>query len=210
VHWSNYPLWRSGLRVPPAEAPRAEARAEFARVMASKDERIDRLRELLIANDSDLDASDHGIQRLNDWFASDVEPSEERPGFLTSRWYSVSHDIAMFLGDVMIDRNPELSWSMHRWAPSSASFQRAVLTGFKLKGRETHQCEDIEVAVTTYGHRLIASRGSARTYAPVLVRGVEIDIEELSALARQKPVEADAFVRFLRVVAARVARGNSE
>ena len=92
--------------------PRAEARQAFDRLMRAKPARIDMLRRLLKANAVRLDGTDAAIQDLNDWFYVNVEPDPRNPGRLLPDWYSVVNDIGLFLGDVLIERHPNLRWEV--------------------------------------------------------------------------------------------------
>jgi hypothetical protein len=58
---------------------------------------------------------------------------------------------------------------------------------------------DIDRAVATYGHRIVASRGSVTHHGKVKVRGVEIDVD--AAVARQpvREIESDAFWRWVKL-----------
>lgn len=65
------------------------------------------MRNLLAANGISLGEDDAGVQRLNDWFGKNVEARTDRPDRLRNLWYAVVHDVALFLGDVLISRQLE-------------------------------------------------------------------------------------------------------
>ena len=88
------------------------------------------LRRLLKANGEDLGVEDAAIQDLNDWFHANVEAGPHQPGSLLPAWYSVVHDVAVFLGEVMIGRHPNLRWEFFTWGKTDVAYQRHVIMGF--------------------------------------------------------------------------------
>src|SRR5207302_457887 len=110
IDWNCYEIYDPGAFGPLNTLPRAEARQAFDRLMRAKPARIDMLRRLLKANAVRLDGTDAAIQDLNDWFYVNVEPDPRNPGRLLPDWYSVVSDIGLFLGDVLIERHPNLRW----------------------------------------------------------------------------------------------------
>lgn len=83
--------------------------------MHAKPARIEMLRQLLTANGVELNSTDAAVQDLNDWFYANVEPDPKNRGRLLPDWYSVVNDIALFLGEVMIERHPNLRWEFFTW-----------------------------------------------------------------------------------------------
>jgi hypothetical protein len=109
VDWDGYEPYDPGVRGPLHELPRAAARAAFHRLMDSRRERRTALARLLEANGLRLDQSDGGLQALDNWFKKSVEPDPEKePGTLMPIWYSVVNDMALYLGDTIIERAPAL------------------------------------------------------------------------------------------------------
>jgi hypothetical protein len=155
VVWDGYVPFDPGVRAPLQGLPRREARGAFERSMSEKAERIQMLRGLLQANGVVLEGSDEGVQALNDWFRANVEPNPLEPGRLRNLWYAVVHDIALFLGDVMIERAPGLRWEFYTWGKKNASFQRHVIMGFSRVPNPKYNV-DIDAAVATYGQRVVA------------------------------------------------------
>jgi hypothetical protein len=100
--------------------------------MAKIPARIAMLRTLRAVNGVELCDSDEGLQELNDWYVTGVEPDPDRPGWLAQQWYSVSSDVALYLGDVLIGRCPGLHWEFHTSGKKSLSYQQAVITGFAI------------------------------------------------------------------------------
>jgi hypothetical protein len=155
VDWGDYESFDPGVSVPLHELPKREAKAAFDRLMAAKDARIDALRGLLKRNGIELGTSDDALQDLNDWFRSEVEADPNNAGRLRPIWYSVVNDIALFLGDLIIERAPNIRWTFFDKGTKDVSFQRHVLTGFA-KVKNPKYNVDIDRLVATYGHRIIA------------------------------------------------------
>ena len=183
--------------------PRSEARRAYVRCMETKPTRVGLLGELLKTNGVELGRSDAAVQDLNDWFFANLEPDPERPGWLLPPWYSIVHDVALFLGDVMIERNPNLRWEFFVWGKKSVSYQRPVIMGFSTEDPKFHTNIDVDRSVAVYGHRIVEHRGSVATYGPVTVRGVEIDVDAVAAQHRDREIETDAFLRWLQTAARR-------
>ena len=171
--------------------------------MESKAARLDMLRRLLDSDGVNLTSADSSIQDLNDWFLANLEADPQHPGRLGPVWYAVCHDIALFLGDVMIERHPNLRWEFFTWGKSNVSYQQHVIMGFSTEDPKLHTTFDVAGSVLTYGHRIIESRGSVATYGTVVIRGVTIDIDEIAASHRTTEIEIDAFWRWLQIASRR-------
>lgn len=204
--WSDYEVYSPWAWGPWHTLPRQDARQLYNKLMADKPARLDMLRRLLAASGITLDDTDEGIQALNDWLVTHVEPSTTTPGVLSPAWYSVVGDIALFLGDVIIARCPGLRWTLHTGGKRTVSYQQPVLTGFA-------EWPQIEMnpgrQVSTYAHQIISCRGSIRQEGTITVKGVELD---LSALAREHQPQADEIYadEFVQTVRGQVARGAAE
>lgn len=84
--------------------------------MASRLERVEELQRLLMRNGGVLGEDNQSVQLLNDWFVNHIEADGDGPpGFLAADWQSVCHDVAMFLGELMIHRHRSLEWALHTW-----------------------------------------------------------------------------------------------
>lgn len=197
VNWDDYEIYDPGVSAPMNTVPRAEASRAFDKAMSEKPARIEMLRRLLKANGVELDGSDAGIQDLNDWFVANVESDPDNPGRLTPEWYSIAHDAALFLGEVILERCPGLRWEFFTGGKKDVSYQRHVITGFTQVPNSKYNL-DLNRRVVTYGHRLVASRGSVAQHGTVSVRGVDIDVD--AAVARQpaREIEEDAFWRWVK------------
>ncbi|MCL2780137.1 MAG: hypothetical protein FWD74_01360 [Actinomycetia bacterium] len=205
VDWSGYePYPDVGLDL--NELPRVEARQVYKRCMATKEERIEGLRALVRTGGVELDSSDRAVQALNDWFLADVRADPDRPGRMLPIWYSVAHDIGLFLGEVMIARHPGLRWEFFTWGKKSIDYQKHVIMGFGTENPKHHTSADPCGAVTGYGHQIIIRRGSVPTYGVVTVRGVRLDLDEIMAKHHNDEVDTDEFVDSLRIAARRAGQ----
>ena len=156
VVWADYTPFDPGVEGPLGQLTRREARAAFERLMAAKAERIAELGRLLERNGIQLSADDESLQALNDWFRAEVEAGDV-PRRLRPLWYAVVNDIALFLGDVIIDRAPGLRWVMFDKGARDSAFQRHVLMGFS-KVRNPKYNFDIDMGLAVYGHQIIAGQ----------------------------------------------------
>ncbi len=203
INWNGYEIYDPGVSALRGTLPRTEARQAYERLMQAKPARIEMLRRLLGANGVELDSSDAAIQDLNDWFYANVEPDPDNPGRLLPDWYSVANDIALFLGDVMIQRHPNLHWEFFTWGKKNVAYQRHVIMGFSTEDPKFKTNIDIGRSVATYGHRIVGLRGSVPTYGTVTVRGAQLDIDAIAAQHRDREIETDAFWRWLQNAAHR-------
>jgi hypothetical protein len=197
VDWDAYEIYHPGVFGPLETLPRADARRAFNQLMEAIPARIAMLRRLLAANEVELRSTDEGIQDLNDWFFENVEPDPNKPGRLLPDWYSVVNDVALFLGQTMIERCPNLRWEFFTRGKKSVSYQRHVIMGFTQVPNPRYNV-DVDGGVAGYAHHIIASRGSVAHYGSVVVRGVEIDVDAAAASQRQREIERDAFWRWVR------------
>lgn len=203
IDWDEYERFDPWITGPYNALPRSEARRAFNRCMETKGDRIEMLRRLLSANGVELGGDDSSIQDLNDWFYANVEPDPEKAGNLRPGWYSVAHDIALFLGEVMIERHPHLRWVFFIWGKTDVSYQRHVIMGLSTEDPKFHTNIDIEDMVMAYAHQIIEHRGSIPKYGSINIRGVEVDVDAVAAQHRGRAVETDAFWRWLQMVARR-------
>jgi hypothetical protein len=198
VAWDDYEVYYPGAFGPSNTLPRPEARRAFDLLMEAKPQRIGMLHHLLNINGVELSSTDPAIQGLNDWFRLNVEADPDKPGRLTPDWYSVVNDIALFLGDVVIERCPGLRWEFYIWGRKNISYQRPVIMGFTRVPNPKYNI-DIDAAVASYGHRIVVSRGSVPHHGHVTIRGVEIDLDAVTTTAERLEIETDAFCRWLKL-----------
>jgi hypothetical protein len=171
VEWGEYAPY-----VPPeygllGEMTPAQARRSFNHLMASKPERREQLCLLLARNGHPLGATDKAVQALNDWFRVNVEGSGTDPYRLRNVWYSVVNDIALFLGDVIIERYPRLRWQMFTHGKRNMSYQRHVLMGFTNVPDSKYNV-DLDIAIATYGQRIVAGLDVPTDYFASIVHSL--------------------------------------
>lgn len=152
--WDGYRPFDPGVDRPLHELARKEAVAAFKRLMAAKAERVAALHQLLLVNHVQLGDSEEEVRKLDHWFRTNVEKDEGKTGRLAPRWYAVVNDVALFLGDVVVSRCPQIRWSFYEGGRSDVAFQRHVLTGFSKVANPKFNF-DVDLAVATYGHRIV-------------------------------------------------------
>ncbi|WP_322778621.1 hypothetical protein [Frankia sp. Cas4] len=155
IDWDGYEIYHPGVFGPLNTLPRREARQAFVRLMEAKPARIVMLGRLLKANGVELGTDDAAIQDLNDWFRAGVQGDPDKPGRLLPDWYSVVNDVGLFLGDVMIERHPNLRWEFFTWGKKNVSYQHHVIMVFGTEDPKFKTNDDIDIAVAVYGHRII-------------------------------------------------------
>lgn len=197
IDWDGYVLYNPGVMGPLNGLPLTEARLAFKRCMETKAERLEMLGRLLNANGVTMDVDDSAVQKLNGWFYENVEFDPEQPGRLLADWYSVVHDMAMFLGELTIRRHPNLRWEFFTWGRTNVSFQKPVIMGFGTEDPKFRTNIDFERMVAAYAHRIVAGRGSIPTYGTVTVRGTAIDVDALSRDHDSTDATADQFLLWL-------------
>ena len=168
MDWNGYEPYDPGVFGPPRKQTRAAAKAAFEKLMRSRVERKAALAKLLAANGIDLDASDAGIQQLDEWFRASVEhdPNAE-PGQLKPMWYSVVNDVALFLGDVIIERAPNLEWKFFTFGKRDLAYQRHVIMGFPVANLKYNIDVDLNVAI--HAHRIVVGESEREDYLVYLV-----------------------------------------
>lgn len=201
VSWDGYERFDLGVSGRYAEVPRREARQAFNRFLEARPGRIEGLGVLLGANGIDLGTDDASVQALNDWFFDHVEADPDVPGTLGDPWYSVAFDIAMYLGDVMVERHPNLRWEFFIWGKRNVAYQSPVIMGFGTEDPKLRTNLDLIDMVTAYGVQIIESRGSFAEHGVVEVRGAKIDVDAIMADHRNRPVPRNDFLRWLDAAA---------
>lgn len=161
VDFSNYECFDPGVDRPLSEVTKAEAQKHYDHLMSQKSRRIAQLKDLLKHSGVDLNGDDSSIQKLNDWFFKNVEPSEKDPESLMPIWYSVVNDIALFLGEEIIRRAPNLRWQLFLSGKKNLSYQRPVVIGFS-KVKNPKYNIDLDWTIGVYGHRIIAKNEEER------------------------------------------------
>ncbi|WP_353111804.1 hypothetical protein [Microbacterium sp.] len=185
------------------DLPRREARAEYNRVMGLKDHRLRQLRGLLGRSGVELDFSDRSVADLDAWFIEAMEPlvGHEVPN---GRSLSVCEDIALFLGDLLIDRLPGLRWEFFIWGKKSMSYQNHVIYGYP--GRETLRLNTgLSGMVHGYGVRVLEDRAGVRE---VVVPGLEGPFA--GAVIELPPLDREFFAGVVQGATDRYYRDLSE
>lgn len=170
VDWDGYVAYQPIVSQPLSGVSRAEAKAEYARQMATKADRIAALRRLLAQNGIDLDDSEASVRALHDWYRDNVEAGTE-PGRLRSIWYAVAYDIGMYLGERMIERSPGLHWSLDTSHKRALHYQRPVITGFSGVANPRYNI-DPGMIVVIEGQAIVEGGGSMPDYFGWLLRSV--------------------------------------
>ena len=184
MDWTGYELFAPGVNAPLRKIPRPEATAAYKHLMDSKPHRLDSLRGLLATDGVELASDDASIQRINDWFRASVEEDPEHPGYLLPRWYSVVNDLGLFLGDVAIERNPQLHWDFYRGAPSDFSYQNPVIMGFSSE-KKFDIPFNVDQLLAMYGHRLVAGDEDPPDQFLRWIDGSRHRIEEAEQLSKR-------------------------
>jgi len=203
VDWNGYEPYVPGTAEPPHALQRAEARRMYKECMESKPMRLQMLGRLLKSNGVEQTTDDPAVQNLNNWFIANVEADSDMPGRLIPIWYSVCHDVALFLGDLMIERQPNLRWEFYTWGKTNVAFQRHVIMGFSTEDPKLHTNLDIDRMVVAYAHQIIEAQGSFPTFGTVEVRGTPIDVDAVAASHRSREIDTEAFRHWLQRAAER-------
>jgi hypothetical protein len=80
-----------------------------------------------------------------------LKSARRRTG-LRSVWYAVENDLALFLGDVVIERCPGLEWVMFDKGATDVAYRRHVIMGFSKVANPKHNF-DIDPVLATYAHQ---------------------------------------------------------
>jgi len=173
MDWDSYEPYQPSTYGPLHEQTRAAATTEYKRLMSYKEARKAALVKLLHTNGIELDKSDEAIQRLDDWFKTSVEGELYETDPVTVRgveldigpqpklkpiWYSVVNDIGLFLGDVILERAPNLRWEFFTYGRRNLAYQRHVIMGFPTPNPKYNV--DVDRYVATYGHRVVAGESN--------------------------------------------------
>jgi hypothetical protein len=174
VDWGTWSAFDGAPGRPLHEVDRKTAERYFDELMSARQERKEQLEELLERNGVEIGTDDGGLQRLNDWYRSEVRASPTEADRLEDRWYAVGLDIGLYLGDAMIERAPNLEWRLFtagRQKPpwQDVSFQRPVVMGFT-KVKERLYNVDPDAVLAVHGHRIVLGLDSPEDLFVQLVR----------------------------------------
>ena len=165
IDWDDWQPFDGAPGRPLAEVDRATAQRYFDELMSARRERKAQLEALLERNSVQIGTDDVGLQALDDWYQANVSGSLER---LDDRWYAVGLDIALYLGDAIIDRAPGVEWRLFTQGRRDVSYQRPVLMGFSRVENSRYNI-DPESLVGIHGHRIVAGEVEPRDYFVRLV-----------------------------------------
>lgn len=174
IDFSDYRCFDPGVARPLNEVTKTEAKKHFELLIREKNVRIAELKHLVAKSGIDLNGSEESIQKLNDWFFQHVEASEETSESLNPIWYSVVNDIALYLGEEIIRRAPNLRWELFLSGKKNQSFQRPVIMGFSKVINQKYNI-DLDWTIGVYGHRIISKKENERD---LFVRVVKSAIQD--------------------------------
>lgn len=131
TNWNGYrPFERVGGRIPSEDLSKEDARARFEQITSSINDRVTELGKLIRANGFELGASPERQAQLMDWLLSSIEDAGH--GDLRPHWQSVLYDVAIFVGESLIQRIPYLTWTFVTKGSRRTveSYQGTVVGGF--------------------------------------------------------------------------------
>ncbi len=199
-HWAEYELYETGVSVPLEVLPRRDARRVFKHCVDTREDRVERLARLVRGCGVELGVTDEAIQRLHDWFLAHIEPHPHMPGELDARWHSIIHDVAMYLGEVLFERYPNLRWELYIWGKTNIYYHQHVIMGFSTMSPRSRFCYGVEPTILSHTYRTLVNRGSIRNYGVVEVRDVKVDLDRPDRRRRKYEEEPDFFVRLVKQI----------
>lgn len=152
MDWTGYEVFDPGVDGPLRDVSRGKAREHYKKLMAEKEQRKAMLKALVARDGIDLDDSDASISALDHWYRDRVELDPDDPEKMVLEWYSVANDIALYLGDLAVERNPGLHWELHTGGKRALGYQRPVIKGFGLLPNKRYDI-DFDRRLITIGHR---------------------------------------------------------
>lgn len=155
------------------EVDRPTAKRYFDDLMAARPARREQLERLLARNGVEIGMDSTGLQRLDDWYRSNVAGDASQADRLAARWYAVGLDIGLYLGDAIRSRLPSVEWRLFTRSARDLSYQRPVLMGFP-DVKNKHYNVDPELLVGIHGLRIVVGEYEPHDY---FVRAVAGDPE---------------------------------
>ena len=128
--FSQYMVFDPGVDRPLKEVSRSDAEKHFEHHFASIEERLDKLQRLL-GPETELDFSDHSLEQLDNWFPAFIARYCTENEWPTPEAFSLSNDVAMYLGETLLRRGPHLKWRLELSHKQDISYQRPVVAGFR-------------------------------------------------------------------------------
>jgi hypothetical protein len=170
IDWGDWKPFEAAPGQPLDRVDRGTALGYFRALMAARDARQRDLERLLDRNRVLIDPHNAGLQRLDDWYQSNVCADTCEPDRLADRWYAVGLDIGLYLGEAIIRRAPNVEWRLFTESRRDASYQRPVLMGFRGVDNPRYNV-DPERLVGTHGHRLVAGENEPSDFFVQFVNG---------------------------------------
>ncbi len=131
VDWTGYRPFDPGVYEPLKRVPREQAQAHFERLMAARSERRQALAALVLRAGVALGPTDVDLAALCAWFIDEVEHLPSEPDSPTPIWQAVIVDIALHLGEILIERQPHLRWQLYTHLAKAHGYQRPTIVGFR-------------------------------------------------------------------------------
>lgn len=115
--------------------------------------RLGQLASLVGSAEVVLNLSVESVDRIESWFCSHVERSEDDPRKLMPLWYSVANDVGLYVGEAAIHTIDGLAWQFNENSESEA-FQRHVV-GEKTRPGGSGWTWDVSMSVVSLGYEVI-------------------------------------------------------
>lgn len=130
---------------------RRDARNQYNDVMERREERIEQLAGLVGRNGVTFGRTDEALLALGEWYVTSVTPDQSDRSRLSPVWFAVSFDIALLLGEIMIQRVAGLRWEFYVWGKTDMAYQRHVIMGFHTP--DPRMNIDPQRVISVIGHR---------------------------------------------------------
>ncbi len=160
VDWGDYEVYVPPLWGLPSEMTRADARVAYNDKMAHRLERIEMLKTLARLNGLSMEEDPESVDQFGKWLVDEVQEDPEEPERLLPIWYSVVFDTGLYVGDLIIDRNPNLGWTLHKRGKKNVNHQKHVIMGYPTDSRYS---VDPDGYVAGLAHRAISGKTKAES-----------------------------------------------
>lgn len=132
---------------------RKEAQKHFELYVSSIDDRLGQLMKLI--DKVELDYSDGSVKLLEDWFVANCKIDIKSAENLDLLTYSICNDVSLYLGDLLIKKNPKIHWGLNTLKPTDVSYHRPVLIGFNKKIKDYYI--DLDLILCQYAFRVVST-----------------------------------------------------
>jgi hypothetical protein len=152
---TGYKIFDPKVDKPLHELSRVEANSAYRWFISQKDKRKTMLMDHAKRNGFPIEGdAKELIENLHEFFVTEVK--KEKKGHPPSSYiFSLCNDIGMLISDLLIEKAPQLSWTMHTAGKTDLSFQRPVIIGFNVKNK--NYSVDIDYLLCQYAHRLAST-----------------------------------------------------